>query len=137
MSIIDNKSGGANDDSDKIPQISLYCGTIELPDEEGTFATFQRGRKSGKRYICGAYIELTPEQRREAELYLRAIDTLPELLAAAKAGLEMLHVPWDAWDAKLGTVADRAIAERIGLTIAAVQHRRIRLGIPPFRRHCK
>lgn len=40
--------------------------------------------------------------------------------------------PWHAWDAKLGTVPDRVIAEAVGLTQAAVALRRAKLGIRPF-----
>lgn len=41
-------------------------------------------------------------------------------------------VPWHAWDAKLGTVPDRVIAEAVGLTTQAVTLRRAQKGIPPF-----
>lgn len=42
---------------------------------------------------------------------------------------------WAEWDAKLGTVPDRIIAEASGFAWSSVHKRRILLGIPAFRHH--
>lgn len=41
---------------------------------------------------------------------------------------------WEAWDAKLGTMPDRVIAEAMGISQDAVFKRRVKLGVAAFRR---